>query len=214
MSIIPAGNRREQVAQGALKNQSFFDNDLFKKIAVDIGGLVDNPAKSKQPQPGQDFGLGDSQSRLNTQDNIPGADSGQTGEPGEQFDPSNPNPSSPQGVQPAGTGLSPFLQMTPQEPAQEQQSPILNQMEQIEQMLQGSGFGFDLQQKGSGKYVIQLIPMQGAMMPRDHYKKILNNLGQLGFNATGAKLPANDPSNEPLYMEYTLGSDKVMKSGT
>lgn len=47
MSIIPAGNRREQVNQGALKNQSIFDNVLFNKLGQGAIGL--DPNKNKKP---------------------------------------------------------------------------------------------------------------------------------------------------------------------
>ena len=41
--IIPAGKRREQVAQGPLKHQSFLDDDMFKKFAIASDALIDNP---------------------------------------------------------------------------------------------------------------------------------------------------------------------------
>ena len=52
MSIIPAGNRREQVAQGPLKNQSILESALFKKYAEGASALINDP---KAPKPGNDL---------------------------------------------------------------------------------------------------------------------------------------------------------------
>lgn len=214
MSIIPAGKRREQVAQGPLKNQSILDSVLFEKVAITPGVLGDDSKKQNNPNqaapPGQgapsDVGNALMQGGLDAP--------GQADQHEQQFDPMNQAPPSPQGIDPAGgPGESPFLQPPDPTDGQQQSSPVLQQMEQVEKVLQGSGFKMSLREKGSGKWTIQLQPVRP--MQRENYKRILQGLQDLGFSPTGADLPGEPISNDPVYMEYTLGTgeEKVMKPG-
>jgi len=213
MSIIPAGNRREQVAQGPLKNQGMLDSVLFNKIAIAPGGLGGEPDKKPNPSNDLQNAMGDSPSKLNMGGDIPGAGSGQSEQPG-QFDPMNPNPESSQGVTPAGgTGESPFLQPPDPMEGQVQSNPMLQQMDQIEQVVQGHGFKMKLRERGQGKGTIELLPLRP--MQRENYKRILQGLQNLGLDPTGVDLPGEPISNDPVYMEYTsgIGEEKVMKPG-
>lgn len=71
--IVPAGKAKSQINQGALQNESIFDSDLFKKIAI-TGLDLDRPQQQEAVSPDvgpiQDV-MNDSQSRLN-QNGSPG----------------------------------------------------------------------------------------------------------------------------------------------
>ena len=214
MAIVPVGNKKKQVNQGFFQNENLMSNILFSKVAQGLGALVDNDKKPPQQQkPGGDLqsamsGGGLDHGSMANQLEGKGDPNGGNMPSGNSITPNNPEQNGQQ-------QLSPFLQPPQQDASQQSQNPLMDQMNKIEQMLQGSGFGFDIQQGSSGKYTLQLQPVQGASMSRDNYKRILEGLRGLGFNPSHVKLPAEDPSNAPVYMEYTLGGEdqKVMKKG-
>ena len=79
MGIIPAGKRRDQVAQGERKYGSIFDNNFLDKIAVtgidEIQGKLPPPKQQSVPEDLQNV-MNDSPSRLNQNDSIPGTNTG------------------------------------------------------------------------------------------------------------------------------------------
>jgi hypothetical protein len=79
MSIIPAGKRRDQVAQGGLKNDTILNSEFFQKFGQGTSSLLDDKPETAQPNQASDVerAMGGSQSQLNMDGDIPGADAGQ-----------------------------------------------------------------------------------------------------------------------------------------
>lgn len=197
--IIPAGNRRNQVAQGPLKNQEILESALFKKFAQGAGALVEDEEQVRPPDDLQQA-LGDSPSRLNMNDNIPGADAGQQ--------PQQPGHSSP---------ASQFLGPDPD--AQGQQADP-NQLWQGERQkirsFIGNDFGMKLQQGNDGTFTVSIKPPGNVPVqnPTGFMDALLKHIG--GASVTEEDTPAVSDAGGALTLKYRpsgAGPEKIRPRG-
>jgi hypothetical protein len=202
MSIIPAGKRREQVAQGPLKNQSVLESALFKKFGQGAGTLLDEEERAT-PSSDLQQTMGDSQSRLNMQDNIPGADAGQ-----------QPQPQQPQQGMSGSSPASQFLGPDPD--AQGQADP--NQLYMAERQkirgFIGNDFGMNLISGGDGTFTIKITPPGNVPVqnPTGFMDALLQHIG--GASVTEENTPAISDSGGALMLKYRpsgAGPEKITK---
>ena len=205
MSIIPAGKRREQVAQGPLKNQSILDSVLFEKVAIAPGALIDDPAldnSAQRPEPPSDLqnAMGDSQSRLNMQDDIPGAGAGQ--QPPQMG---------------MGTG-SPASRFLGQDPDQQGMQADPNQLWTAERQkirgFIGNDFGMKLTQNPDGTFTASLKPPGNVPVqdPTGFMDALLQHIG--GGTVNEEDTPAISDAGGALTLKYRpsgAGPEKVTK---
>ena len=206
MSIIPAGKRREQVAQGPLKNQSILESALFKKFGQ-VGALVDEEDRAAPPGDLQQTSdlqqtMGDSRSQLNMQDNIPGADAGQQSQLPQQSGMSGSSPA------------SQFLGPDPD--AQGQADP--NQLYMAERQkirgFIGNDFGMNLISGGDGTFTIKIKPPGNVPVqnPTGFMNALLQAIG--GASVTEENTPAVSDSGKELMLKYRpsgAGPEKITK---
>lgn len=202
MSIIPAGKRREQVAQGPLKNQSILDSVLFEKVAIAPGALIDEPAvdnPAQRPEPSSDLqnAMGDSRSRLNLQDDIPGAGAGQ---------------------QPQGMGTSSpasrFLGPDPDQQGQVDPNQLWAAERQKIRSFVRNEFGFKLTQNSDGTFTVSLKPPGNVPIqdPTGFMDALLQHIG--GGTVSEEDTPAVSDTGGALTLKYRpsgAGPEKISK---
>lgn len=209
MAIVPAGKRRDQVSQGAFKNESFFASDLFDKIAITGTPELKDENPGADPQIDEAMGQG----TLNFDRGMgqnPFRDQGQRPEP-------QPGQEQPGQEQPEQAQHSPFLtpsgEMLNEEDAQANQG-LLHERQRIKQALQGSGFVMEMDNGGKdGTVQVQMAPQPGLQITEDHYEQLLQTLARIGINPT--KITDPDPQTGRFSISYktNVAPDKVMKPG-
>jgi hypothetical protein len=210
MSIIPVGNRKDQVKQGALRNQSILDSELFKKFGQGASALVDDPAQ-KQRRPPDDL--------QQTMMDGGGLDhDGMADQLDHQIDPLNQSPSSTQGVQPAGGG-SPASRFLGQDPdAQGQADP--NQLWAVERQkirgFIGNDFGMKLTQNPDGTFTVSLKPPGNVPVqdPTGFMDSLLQHIG--GGTVNEEDTPAVSDAGGALTLKYRpsgAGPQKISPKG-
>lgn len=68
--IVPSGKRRDQVAQGGLRNQSIYDSDLFANFKFSQKSVNEMPIEEKEPQE-KDLKMDELQQSLNESNTLP-----------------------------------------------------------------------------------------------------------------------------------------------
>lgn len=201
MSIIPAGKRREQVAQGPLKNQSILESPLFKKFGQGPGALVDDEERRVAPPELQQT-MGESPSRLNMNGDVPGADAGRQ--------PHQPD---------MGAG-SPALRFLGPDPDADGQMADPNQLWQAERQkirnFIGNDFGLNLVSTGDGTFTVKITPPRNIPVqdPSGFIDALLQTIG--GAAVTEESTPAVSDAGGVLMLKYRpsgAGPEKIRPRG-
>jgi len=209
MSIIPVGNRKDQVKQGALRNQGILDSELFKKFGQGAAGLVDDPAQKQKPS--DDLQQATMQGGLDAP--------GQADQMEHQVDPLNQTPASPQGVAPAGQG-SPASRFLGQDPDAEGQQADPNMLWQVERQkirkFIGNDFGMDLTQGDDGTFTVALKPPGNVPVqdPTGFMDSLLQHIG--GGTVNQESTPAISDAGGVLTLKYRpsgAGPQKISPRG-
>ncbi|MHA2279875.1 MAG: hypothetical protein ACXAC5_03235 [Promethearchaeota archaeon] len=209
MSIIPAGKRKDQVRQGALRNQSILDSELFKKFGQGASALIDDPAQKQRQRPSDDL----QQTMLDG-----GLDhDGMADQMEHQVDPFDQTPPSAQGVQPAGGG-SPASRFLGPDPDGQQADP--NQLWQAERQkiraFIGNDFGMKLKQGTDGAFTVALTPPGNVPVqdPTGFMDALLQAIGGASINEEST--PAVSDAGGVLTLTYRpsgAGPQKIHPRG-
>jgi len=151
MSIIPAGKRRKQIAQGAFKNESILDNILFNKLSQGARGLIDDPAQSNPHVPN------DLQQTMNSGnlgfDEIANHQEQDRNPPPEAMQDQQSN------ITPAGRSpADQFLGPTPVQENQQGVNPYEMEIEKIRQYIGYQNYGLKLDSSKDGILEVQIEP--------------------------------------------------------
>ena len=210
MSIIPAGKRREQVAQGPLKNQSILDSVLFEKVAVTPGAL--GPDKQQQPpQPEQPGGplqdamnngsLGHDQMADNLeQDRNPPPEALQDQQPG---------------IAPAGGApADQFLGPAPVDESQQQGvDPYALEVQKIRKFIGFQNYGLKLDPQKDGSLQVNVIPPQGQPVDIGRLMEGLKQVTQGEWKGEETPAMATGGPVTLRYIPNSMGVQKVEKGG-
>ncbi len=205
MSIIPAGKRREQVAQGPLKNQSILESVLFQKFGQGAGALVDTP-EQKPKQPGND---------LQQTMNSGGLD--HDGMAGNQEQDRQPPPEAMQDQQPGiapagGAPADQFLGPAPVDAGQQQGvDPYAVEVQKIRQFIGFQNYGLKLTPQKDGSLEVNVIPPQGQPVDIGRLMEGLKQVTQGEWK--GEETPAM-AAGGPVTLRYvpnSMGTQKVEK---
>lgn len=198
--IVPAGKRREQVAQGPCKSESIFDK-LFEKIAIAVEGAPSAPTAT--PPQGQDDelrrGLDQALGPGSNSPSISGNTPRQMGDvpPHEDVglgrDGITPSGNTPSGNAPADQFLGP----APVE--QEAVDGFAEERQKIRQFLGYQNFGVKMSPGNDGSMKVIVIPPQGQ--PVDIGGLLEGLQKQVGGQWKGEETPAAS-SGGPITLEY------------
>lgn len=216
MSIIPVGKRREQVAQGPLKNQSILESDLFKRFGQTATSLVDDPVqKQQQPRPQQP------QTDLEQATMGGGLDRGSMADQLEMDrTPPNDMMQGQHGGGVAGAGTSPAAQFLGQGEDEEQDSgmtpeAMYQQQEQLIRQFIRDDFGLRLKANPDGTYTATIKPP--AQVPIARPMEFLNQLVQT-IGGTRIDSETGDKTEVGASVQITYrpsgAPDKIHKPGT
>lgn len=206
MSIIPVGTRKDQVQQGALKNQSILDSVLFKKIGQGAAALA--PDKPKIPN----------RSPSDIQNVMNSGSLDHDGMAGNQEQDRNPPPEALQDQQPSiapagGAPADRFLGPAPvEESSQQGVNPYEAEVQRIRQYIGYQNYGLKLNPQKDGSLEVNIIPPQGQ--PVD-IGPLLSGLKQVTQGEwKGEETPAASVGG-PVTLRYipqSMGTQKVEKS--
>ncbi len=206
MSIIPVGNRKDQVNQGPLKNQSILDSVLFQKIGQGANALAPDRAKPKPDQ----------QAPPNDVDRAMGSGGLDHGGMANQLEQDrNPPPQNQQpSIAPAGAPADQFIGPAPIDESQQQgENPYEAEVQRIRQYIGYQNYGLDLNPSSDGSLEVKIIPPPGQPVDIGGLMTGLKQVTQGEWK--GESSPAQSTGGPVVlrYIPQSLGTQKVEKSG-
>ncbi len=202
MSIIPAGKRKEQVAQGPLKNQSILDSVLFNKFGQGAGSLIDDP---KKPAPSEDL-----QRTMNSgglgHDEIAGFQEQDRNPPPEAMQDQQP------GIAPAGGApADQFIGPAPIDETQPGVNPYEQEVQKIREYIGYQNYGLDLTPQKDGSLEVVITPPPGQPVDIGQLMHGLKQVTQGDWKGESTPAMAQGGPVKLKYVPQTMGTPKIEK---